>query len=81
MPRGMPRKVTVLAWFPAIALTLVSYVPFGIYNPGSGIRYAASFLLFMILPSMFLSAVTAEEPEAPLVDVIPRGEEWRVLVH
>jgi hypothetical protein len=30
---------------------------------------------------MFISAATAEEPEAPLVDVIPRGEEWRVLVH
>jgi hypothetical protein len=80
-PPGLLRKILVLGWMPSLALILVSYVPFGVYNPGSGIRYESCFLLFLILPSMFISAVTAEEPEAPLVDVIPRGEEWRVLVH
>jgi hypothetical protein len=60
----MPRKVAVLAWFPAIAITLVSYVPFGIYNPGSGIRYAASFLLLLVFPSMLRSALDAQAAEA-----------------
>lgn len=80
-PPGLVRKILVLGWMPAMLLILVSYVPFGVYNPGSGIRYESCFLLFMILPSMFISAITAEEPEAPLIGVIPRGEEWRVLVH
>lgn len=80
-PPGLLRKILVLGWMPAMLLILVSYVPFGVYNPGSGIRYESCFLLFLILPSMFISAVTAEEPEAPSISVIPRGEEWRVLVH
>ena len=80
-PPGLLRKILVLGWMPSLLLILVSYVPFGVYNPGSGIRYESCFLLFLILPSMFISAVTAEEPEAPSIGVIPRGEEWRVLVH
>lgn len=80
-PPGLLRKILVLGWMPALGLILVSYVPFGVYNPGSGIRYESCFLLFLILPSMFISAVTAEEPEAPSIGVIARGEEWRVLVH
>jgi hypothetical protein len=60
-PRGMVRKILLLGWLPALAFVLVSYVPFGIYNPGSGIRYASCFLLFLILPSMLVSAVTADD--------------------
>lgn len=60
MPRGIARKVVVLAWFPAVVMTLLSYVPFGIYNPGSGIRYAASFLLLIVFPSMLRSAIAAQ---------------------
>jgi len=80
-PPGLLRKILVLGWMPSLLVILVSYVPFGVYNPGSGIRYESCFLLFLILPSMFISAVTAEEPEAPSIGVIARGEEWRVLVH
>jgi hypothetical protein len=69
--RGVVRKILVLGWLPAMAVMLLSYVPFGIYNPGSGIRYASCFLLFLVLPSMFLSAVTAEEHERLRV-VLPR---------
>lgn len=60
MPRGMARKIAVLAWLPAMIVTLVAYVPFGVYNPGSGIRYAACFLLFIVFPSMLRSALAAE---------------------
>jgi hypothetical protein len=56
-PAGLPRKVLLLGWLPALALTLVAYVPFGIYNPGSGIRYASCFLLFIIYPWMLRSAL------------------------
>ncbi len=66
MPRGIARKVAVLAWLPALVMTLLSYVPFGIYNPGSGIRYAASFLLLLVFPSMLRSAVAAQS-FAPVV--------------
>jgi hypothetical protein len=64
MPRGIARKVVILAWFPAVVMTLLSYVPFGIYNPGSGIRYAASFLLLLVFPSMVRSVVDAEAADA-----------------
>jgi len=60
-PAGMPRKLLLLGWLPAIAIILVAYVPFGVYNPGSGIRYASCFLLFLVYPSMLLSALEAEE--------------------
>lgn len=79
-PPGVLRKILVLGWLPAVALMLISYVPFGVYNPGSGIRYESCFLLFLILPSMFLSAITAEQPEPLAMSSIPRGEEWRALV-
>jgi hypothetical protein len=58
-PAGLPRKVLVLAWLPAMLVTLVTYVPFGIYNPGSGIRYASCFLLFLVFPWMLRSGVAA----------------------
>ena len=58
-PAGLPRKLLVLGWFPATALTLVAYVPFGVYNPGSGIRYASCFVLFFVFPWMLRSAIAA----------------------
>jgi len=59
-PPGRARKILLVGWLPAIALILIAYVPFGIYNPGSAIRYASCFLLFLIFPSMLLSSITAE---------------------
>ena len=66
-PSGTPRKVLVLAWLPAMTITLVSYVPFGVYNPGSGIRYASCFLLFLVFPWMLRSAIasTVDVPARP----------------
>lgn len=61
-PAGAPRKLLVLGWLPAMILILVAYVPFGVYNPGSGIRYASCFLLFLTYPSMLLSSLAADEP-------------------
>jgi hypothetical protein len=58
-PAGTARKVLVLAWLPAMMVTLVAYVPFGVYNPGSGIRYASCFLLFLVFPWMLRSAIAA----------------------
>jgi cytochrome c oxidase subunit IV len=67
-PSGPARKILVLAWLPATLLTLVAYVPFGVYNPGSGIRYASCFLLFFVFPWMLRSAIasmaTAPAPQA-----------------
>ncbi|WP_407354020.1 hypothetical protein [Luteimonas sp. R10] len=57
--RGLLRKILVLGWLPATLVLLVSYVPFGIYNPGSGIRYASCFLLFLVFPSLLLSATVS----------------------
>jgi hypothetical protein len=57
---GRERKILVLAWLPAMLVILIAYVPFGIYNSGSAIRYASCFLLFLTFPSMLLSAVSAE---------------------
>ena len=73
MPRGLARKVAILAWLPALAVTLVAYVPFGIYNPGSGIRYASCFLLFFLFPSMLRSALAAEAA----VQAMPRPMQRR----
>lgn len=56
-PAGVARKILLLAWLPAMLAILISYVPFGIYNPGSGIRYASCFVLFMVFPSMLRSAI------------------------
>lgn len=58
-PPGMLRKILVVGWLPALAFILVTYVPFGIYNPGSAIRYASSFLLFLVFPSLLLSAAAS----------------------
>lgn len=60
-PRGPVRGILVLGWLPATLVILVSYAPFGIYNPGSGIRYASCFLLFLVFPPLLLSA-TAKAP-------------------
>jgi len=62
-PAGRVRKVLVLGWFPAIMLILIAYVPFGIYNSGSAIRYASCFLPFIVFPSLLLSVVSAQEAE------------------
>lgn len=62
-PAGRARKLLVLGWLPAMTIILIAYVPFGIYNPGSGIRYASCFLLFLIYPSMLLSSMAADEAE------------------
>ena len=45
----------------------MSYVPFGVYNPGSGIRYASCFLLFLVFPWMLRSAIasTVDVPARP----------------
>lgn len=59
IPRGPVRGTLLLGWMPATVVILVSYMPFGIYNPGSGIRYASCFLLFLIFPSLLLSVVPA----------------------
>ena len=64
-PRGFARKLLVLGWLPAVMVILVTYVPFGVYNPGSGIRYASCFLLFLIFPSMLLSALEPDEATTP----------------
>lgn len=61
-PPGRVRKILLLGWLPAIILILIAYVPFGIYNPGSAIRYASCFLLFIIFPSMFMSSVAVQAP-------------------
>jgi hypothetical protein len=60
-PSGRERKILLLAWLPAVVFILIAYVPFGIYNSGSAIRYASCFLLFLVFPSMLLSAMSAEE--------------------
>lgn len=58
-PRGPVRGILLLGWLPATVVILVAYVPFGIYNPGSGIRYASCFLLFLAFPSLLLSAAAS----------------------
>jgi hypothetical protein len=58
-PPGILRKILIVAWLPSLTFILIAYVPFGIYNPGSAIRYASSFLLFLAFPSLLLSAASA----------------------
>jgi hypothetical protein len=60
-PAGIERKILLLGWLPSIAMILIAYVPFGIYNSGSAIRYASCFLLFLIFPSLLRSAAAVEE--------------------
>jgi hypothetical protein len=53
---------------------LIAYVPFGVYNSGSAIRYASSFLLFLIFPSMLRSAMSAEDATDPnAFPTVPRA--------
>jgi hypothetical protein len=80
-PAGALRKILVLGWLPAMVVMLIAYVPFGIYNAGSGIRYASCLILFLILPSMLLSAMSAESLDKPAARPLRRGQEWRVLVN
>lgn len=61
-PRGPVQGILLLGWLPSILVILVSYMPFGIYNPGSGIRYASCFLLFLALPSLFLAGAPVAAP-------------------
>lgn len=49
------RRVMVLAWFPSVMMILLSYMPYGVYNPGSSIRYASCFVLFFFLPIVMRS--------------------------
>jgi amino acid transporter len=51
------RKLLLLSWLPAVAALAFAYVPFGIYNPGSGIRYASSFLPFVLYPRLLQQAL------------------------
>ena len=41
IPRGPVRGTLLLGWLPATVVILLSYMPFGIYNPGSVIRHAS----------------------------------------
>lgn len=66
-PPGRERKLLLLGWLPAVAFVLVAYVPFGVYNSGSAIRYASCFLLFLVFPSLLLSSVEAEAAERDTV--------------
>jgi hypothetical protein len=59
-PRGLVRKILLLGWLPAMLMIVIAYVPFGIYNSGSAIRYASCFLLFLAFPSMMMSALAAD---------------------
>jgi hypothetical protein len=71
-PAGIERKILLLGWLPAIVLILIAYVPFGIYNSGSAIRYASCFLLFLIFPSMLRSAASAEDAiDADALPAVP----------
>lgn len=51
---GDVRKILLVAWLPATLIIIITFVPFGIYNPGSAIRYASSFLLFLVYPPLLL---------------------------
>jgi hypothetical protein len=72
-PRGRVRKILLLGWLPALAVMLFAYVPFGIYNPGSAIRYASCFLLFLTFPAMLLSTVSAQSRPAEAPPIATRG--------
>jgi hypothetical protein len=63
-PRGRPRKILLLGWLPAVIFILIAYVPFGIYNSGSAIRYSSCLLLFLVFPHMLLSVLSAEAEES-----------------
>lgn len=73
-PPGAVRKTLLLGWLPAVLIILVAYVPFGVYNPGSAIRYASCFLLFLVFPSLLHSAVTADA-SVPALPKSPRPDE------
>jgi hypothetical protein len=55
-PHGSAQGILLLGWLPAVMVILASYMPFGVYNPGSGIRYASCFLLFFVFPSLLIGA-------------------------
>lgn len=44
------RRILLFGWLPAVVTTLLVYMPYGIYNPGSGIRYASCFIVFLWVP-------------------------------
>jgi hypothetical protein len=77
-PAGLPRKLLVLGWLPATMVTLIAYVPFGVYNPGSGIRYASCFLLFLVFPWMVRSAIAAGAEFAAPVRRQPYLHQYRL---
>jgi hypothetical protein len=73
-PRGMARKILLLGWLPAVVLILIAYVPFGIYNPGSAIRYASCFLLLLVFPPMLLSTIEAGAPMQRMRDPVQAAQ-------
>lgn len=73
-PPGRERKILLLGWLPAVIVILIAYVPFGIYNSGSAIRYASCFLLFLVFPSLLFSAVSAKA----LAEVVPTAAKARM---
>ncbi|HEX2083754.1 MAG TPA: hypothetical protein VHF86_09775, partial [Xanthomonadaceae bacterium] len=66
-PHGVVRRILLLGWLPAMIVILFAYVPFGVYNPGSGIRYASCFMPFLVFPSLLLSAVLTHTASARAV--------------
>lgn len=50
--RSAPRFRTVLCvgWLPATVMLLLAYTPFGVYNPGSAIRYLSCIVPFFLFP-------------------------------
>ena len=70
-PRGAGKGVLLLGWLPAMLVILVSYIPFGIYNPGSGIRYSSCFLLFLVFPSLLLATAASARSAAMQAAAVP----------
>jgi hypothetical protein len=68
------RKLLLIGWLPAIGFIVASYVPFGVYNPGSGIRYSSCFLLFFLMPWMLASAQEWRALQDAGVGPVNRGD-------
>ena len=65
IPDAIGRKILVLAWLPATCSRSSRTCPSAMYNPGSGIRYASCFLLFLVFPWMLRSVVASRATESP----------------
>lgn len=52
------RRLILLGFIPAVAMALLIHYPFGVFNPGSGIRYKQNLApLLYFFPVMFLAVV------------------------